>query len=195
MALSVAAAQLTLPGTQDLEVVQADKRTMVRAARDFASGTLLLLPQVARMQQIASQRSHPHKVAVSVGAQTCCLTPWWKPSWPQLFWAARRQRDADGCNTVLQSIKESVVQSVATTAQLTPPTQRYVATEIVYATILKNVKAISAGEEVVLHVPLQPASPDKRDIANCGKRELKKSAKRDKTWLDNVKKGEALQRR
>ena len=73
MALSLAAAHLTLPGPQDLEVVQADKSTTMRAARDFASGTLLLRPQVLGMQQIPGQCSHPHKVAVRWGRRRAIL--------------------------------------------------------------------------------------------------------------------------
>ena len=76
--LSIAASHVALPGSTDLEATQAHNMTTVRAYREFASGTLFLLPQVPGIQQIASECSHPYRVAVSVGARTCYLLPCWK---------------------------------------------------------------------------------------------------------------------
>ena len=95
----------------------------------------------------------------------------------------------------LQPIKDSVVHSIFTTEQLTQPTQRYVATETVRVPILVNVKVICAGEEVILHVPLQQACHEKRPTAESGRCEPKKSAKRDKTWLEKVRRDVELQRK
>ena len=75
MVLSIAASHVALPGSTDLEATQAYNMTTVRALREFASGTLILLPQVPFIHQIASECSHPRRVAVSVCAHKCYLRP------------------------------------------------------------------------------------------------------------------------
>ena len=54
MLLSIAASHVVLPGTTDLETTQANNTTTLRALREFASGTLILLPQVPSTHQVAS---------------------------------------------------------------------------------------------------------------------------------------------
>ena len=61
-------------------------------------------------------------------------------------------QDMDIRNAVLLPIKDSVVHSIAIPAQVRPPSQRYVTTETVCVPMLVNVKDISAGEEISVHV-------------------------------------------
>ena len=129
----------------------------------------------------------PHKVMVSAGTQTCYLVPCFKALWPHPFWAVRRLRDAPACNTALGPIKDSVVHSTVTIARLEPPTQRHVYTETVTVPVLMNMTAISAGEELVLHVPLAAVTPEKRGCA--------KPSKRNKSWLEDAMKHEVMQRK
>ena len=75
MVLSIAASHVVLPGSTDLETTQANKTTTVRALREFVGGLLILLPQVPGIHQIASECSHPRRVAVSVGAHEWYLLP------------------------------------------------------------------------------------------------------------------------
>ena len=68
---------------------------------------------------------------------------------------------------MLLPIKDSVVHSTAILAQVHPPSQRYVTTETVRAPMLVNVKDISAGEEIIVHVPQEEAlaeKPPERDV-------------------------------
>ena len=44
MALQIAASHVVLPGSTNLETTQASKTTTVHALREFASGTLIMLP-------------------------------------------------------------------------------------------------------------------------------------------------------
>ena len=60
---------------------------------------------------------------------------------------------------------------------------------------LVNVKAIGAGEEVILHVPPLDATPRNRARAKPEMSETKKSAKRLSSWLDRAQKEESLQRK
>ena len=101
----------------------------------------------------------------------------------------------DRCSAALQPIKHSVVHSIATSAQLTPPTQRYVTTETVHLPILVNVKPISAGEDIILHVPQEEARPEKRAGADAQQSNRNKGGKRERTWLDKAKRQESSQRK
>ena len=195
MALSILASEVALPGGSDLETTQANKITSVRALCHFAGGTLILLPQVPSINQIASECSHPHRVAVSVGAHKCYLLPCWKPAWPHPFWASRRMRDMDLCNAVLLPIKDSVVHSIAIPAQAHPTSQRYVTTETVCLPMLVNVKDISAGEEIILHVPQEEALAEQHPERGVRKSNRNKGGKRERTWLDKLKRPDSSQRR
>ena len=64
----------------------------------------------------------------------------------------------DVCNAVLLPINDSVVHSTATPAQVHPASQRYVTTETVSLPMLVNAKAISAGEEIIVHVPQETSA-------------------------------------
>ena len=77
--------------------------------------------------------------------------------------------------------------STVTTARLEPPTQRYVYTETVTVLALVNATAISAGEEVILRVPLVARTLELRGHA--------KVSKRKKSWLRDAMKHEVAQRK
>jgi hypothetical protein len=109
MVLSIAASHVVLAGSTDLDATQAHNMMTARALREFASGTLILLPQVPGIHQIASECSHPHRLRYRLVRTSATHVHAGKPSWPHPFWAARRLRDVDHCNAVLQPIKGSVV--------------------------------------------------------------------------------------
>ena len=73
---------------------------------------------------------------------------------------------------------------MCTGARLDPPAKRYVHTDVVTVPILVNVRAISAGEEILLHVA---GAPELRGQP--------KVSKRKKSWLDDAMKHEVAQRR
>ena len=79
------------------------------------------------------------------------------------------------------------MHSTVTTARLEPPTQKYVHTEIITVHVLVDVTAISAGEEVLLHVPPAVGTPELRGHA--------KVCKRKQSWLEGATKHEAAQRK
>ena len=98
-------------------------------------------------------------------------------------------------NAGLQPVKDSVVHYIAAFAQLTPPTQRYVTTETVCLPILVNAKTISAGEEIIVHVPQEPALAEKPRERDVRKSNRNKGSKRERTWLGKVKRQESPQRK
>ena len=99
----------------------------------------------------------------------------------------------DLCNAVLLPIKDSVVHSLATPAQVHPPSQRYVTTETVRVPMLVNVKDICAGEEIILHVAQEEALAEKPPERDVRKSNRNKGSKR--TWLDKLQRPDSSQRR
>ena len=104
-------------------------------------------------------------------------------------------RDMDLCNAVLLPIKDSVVHSIAIPAQVHPPSQRYVTTETVCVPMLVNVKDISAGEEIILHVPQEEALAEQHPERGVRKSNRNKGGKRERSWLDTLKRPDSSQRR
>ena len=87
----------------------------------------------------------------------------------------------DACSAALLPVKDSVVHSIATPAHVHPASQRYVTTETVSLPMLVNVKAISAGEEIIVHVPQEQAlaeQPPERDVRKSNRN---KGSKRERT--------------
>ena len=104
-------------------------------------------------------------------------------------------RDMDLCNAVLLPIKDSVVHSIAIPAQAHLTSQRYVTTETVCVPMLVNVKDISAGEEIILHVPQEEALAEQHPERGVRKSNRNKGGKRERTWLDKLKRPDSSQRR
>ena len=61
--------------------------------------------------------------------------------------------------------------------------------------ILVNVKPISAREDIILPVPQEEARPEKRVGADAQKSNRNKGGKRERTWLEKVKRQESTQRK
>ena len=61
--------------------------------------------------------------------------------------------------------------------------------------MLVNVKDISAGEEIILHVPQEEALAEQHLERGVRKSNRNKGSKRERTWLDKLKRPDSSQRR
>jgi len=61
--------------------------------------------------------------------------------------------------------------------------------------MLVNVKAISAGEEIIVHVPQEQALVEQPPEGDVRKSNRNKGSKRERTWLDKLKRPDSFQRR
>jgi hypothetical protein len=61
--------------------------------------------------------------------------------------------------------------------------------------MLINVKAISAGEEIIVHVPQEQALVEKPAERDVHKSNRNKGCKRERTWFDKLKRQGSPQRK
>ena len=68
-------------------------------------------------------------------------------------------------------------------------------TETVCVPMLVSAKDILAGEEIIVHVPQEEALAEKPPEGDVRKSNRHKGSKRERTWLDKLKRPDPLQRR